>query len=284
MSLKGKVAIVTGVANPKGIAYGSAKALAREGAKLAIVDVTDKVFDRAKELKEAGYKVSAFRADLTKSSEVSGFVKKALVEYGKIDILVNVAGGGRPFMEERQGSWVKDFTVLTEEDYDYVVDINLKTMFHCIKAVLPGMINQRYGKVVNIASVTGPLVCEPTGSGYTTGKAAICGLTKTLALEVAAYDITVNAILPGWVYTGLGGAGEHGEPGTLKREAFNTSIPMKYLGRAEQVGDLVRFLASDESEYLTGLEVIFDGGNVIQEMKIGPAYPQSIESREGEHA
>jgi 3-oxoacyl-[acyl-carrier protein] reductase len=280
MSLKGKVAVVTGVANPKGIAYGSAKVLGREGAKLAIVDVSDMVFERAMELKEVGYKVSAFRADLTNSSEVSEFVKKVLVEYGKIDILVNVAGGGRPFMEERQGSWVKDFTVLTEEDYDYVVDINLKTTFHSIKAVLPGMLKQRYGKIVNIASVTGPLVCEPTGSGYTTAKAAICGLTKTLALEVAAYDITVNAILPGWVYTGLGGAGEHGEPGTVKRKAFNASIPMKYLGRAEQAGDLVRFLVSDESEYITGLEVVFDGGNIIQEMKIGPAYPQHIESRE----
>jgi 3-oxoacyl-[acyl-carrier protein] reductase len=284
MSLIGKVAMVTGVANPKGIAYGSAKSLAREGAKLAIVDVSDKVFDRVKELKEAGYKVSAFMADLTKSSQVSEFVEEALVEYGKIDVLVNVAGGGRPFMEERQGSWVKDFTVLTEEDFDYVVDINLKTTFNCVKAVLPWMLKQRYGKIVNIASVTGPLVCEPTGSGYTTGKAAICGLTKTLALEVAAYGITVNAILPGWVYTGLGGAGEHGEPGTLKRKAFNASIPMKYLGRADQIGDLVRFLASDESEYLTGIEVIFDGGNVIQEMKIGSAYPQHIDSREGDLA
>ena len=272
MKLKNKVAIITGVANPLGIGYATATTLAREGALLTIVDYTKYVHDRAKELIQKGYKVLTFQMDLLDTTKVNDMIDSVLAEYGKIDILVNVAGGGRTFRGERR-SWVKGFDVIEEKDFDFVVNINLKTTFNCIKGVLPSMLNQKYGKIVNISSVTGPLVCGPSASGYTAAKAGICGLTKTLALEIASSNITINSILPGWIYTGPGGAGEHGEPGTARRAAIDSSVPAKKLGTAEDCADLVLFLASDESSYLTGLEVIIDGGNVIQEMKAGPAFP-----------
>jgi 3-oxoacyl-[acyl-carrier protein] reductase len=272
--VKNKVAIVTGVANPYGMGYGSAKALAREGAVLAVTDITEYVHDRCEDLKGEGFKVSSFQADLVDSSKVNEIVEKVIAKYGKVDILVNAAGLAGPFLEKRR-QVAGDFDKIAEDDYDFVVDINLKTTFNCIKAVLPDMLKRKYGRIVNISSVTGPQVCGPVAGGYTAAKAAVCGLTKTLALEVAAYNITINSILPGWIYTDKSTA-SYGEPETLRRVAFNRSIPMKRLGDAWDCGEIVVFLSSDESSYLTGLELIFDGGNVIQEMKLGPAFPYDL--------
>ncbi|UCH01384.1 MAG: SDR family oxidoreductase [Candidatus Bathyarchaeota archaeon] len=272
MRVKDKVAVVTGVANPNGIGYASAKALVREGAILALVDASKHVHERADELKTAGYNVISFQLDLTDLEKVKNMAQKVIAKYGKVDILANVAGLSGVFGASRRPR-TKGFEEIAEKDHDYLINVNLKTTFNCIKTFLPGMLERKYGKIVNVSSVTGPQVCGPSASGYTAGKAGVCGLTKTLALEVAAYGITVNSILPGWIYTG---GASYGEPGTPRRMAYDKSIPVKRLGRPEDCADLVLFLASDESSYVNGAEFIIDGANVIQEMKMEPAYPTEI--------
>jgi 3-oxoacyl-[acyl-carrier protein] reductase len=256
MNLQNKVALVTGVAGPKGIGYASATRLAREGASLAVVDVSREVHQRAKELEGFGGQVVSFDLDLTKLTNVQGMVRSVLERYGRIDILANIAG----LAPRGSGSGVteKPFVDLTEKEWSSQIAINLTTTFNCIKAVLPFMIKQRYGKIVNMSSCTGTLVSIPGESAYSAAKGAVSGLTKALALEVGEFGITVNAIAPGWIQTGS----------SLESEIkAGLSTPMKRPGRAEEVANLVAFLASDDSSYMTGHDVVIDGGNIIQEYK-----------------
>lgn len=258
MRVKNKIAIVTGVANPKGIGFVSAKVLAREGAALAIADISEKVQDRAKELKKAGCKVLSFQADLSKPGEAKKIVEKVLAEYGKIDILVNTAG------TVPNPKKPKLFVDLTEEEWDREWANNVKTAFHCTQAVLPSMIKQRYGKIVNIASI---VAFHGAGSvagatAYSAAKYGIVGFTHNLALNVARHNINANVILPGWIDTGL-----------FDKEVYDErtkSIPLGRNGTPEDVANLVLFLASDESSYLTGSDIVIDGGNMRQEMRRAP--------------
>ena len=255
MSLMGKVAIVTGVANPKGIGFASAKVLAREGAALTIVDCTNDVHDRVEELKRSGYEILGFKADLSRSSETTEMVEKVSEVFGKVDILVNAAGS------VPDPDRLKLFIDVTEEEWDREWNINLKTAFNCTKAVLPIMIKQKYGKVVNIAST---VAVHGAGSmagttAYSAAKYGVVGFTHNLALSVAMHGINANTILPGWIETGL-----------LRKEVYDErakSIPLGRNGTPEEVANLVRFLASDESSYLTGSDIVIDGGNMRQELR-----------------
>jgi 3-oxoacyl-[acyl-carrier protein] reductase len=256
MRLNGKIALVTGVAGPRGIGYASARRLAEEGAFLAIADISKEVHQRAKELEKVTSQILSFDVDLTRLSDVQRMVGSVVERYGRVDILANIAGlaprGSAPTVTE------KHFVDLTEEEWASQIAINLTTTFNCIKAVLPIMINQRYGKIVNMSSVTGTRVAIPGDSAYATAKGGVSGLTKTLALEVGGYGITVNAIAPGWIHTGS-------SPESEVKAGLST--PMKRPGRPEEVANLVLFLASDESSYLTGHDIIIDGGNILQEYK-----------------
>jgi len=252
LRLKDKTGIVTGVAGLKGIGYATARILAAEGAVLAVADISDEVYERAEEMQASGYKVAPFKVDLTRSEEVKQMAEAVLEQFGRVDILVNVAGiapRGAKFNFPK-------FVDLTEEEWDRQIAVNLKTTFNCIKAVLPNMIKRKYGKIVNISSVTGPLVSNPLMSAYSAAKGAVSGLTKALALEVAEHGITVNDIGPGWIYTGR-----------EMNKVAGESSPMKRAGKPEEVGKLVLFLASDESSYLTGHMIVIDGGNILQENK-----------------
>ena len=255
MRLARKIALVTGVAGPRGIGYASAKRMAEEGASVAIADISDEVHERAKELKALGYDIAAFKLDLTNFREVNLMVEKVRDKFGRIDILANIAGIG-PRGTAPTGGIVNHFVDLTEKAWEEQIGINLKTNFNCTRAVLPIMIKQRYGRIVNMSSVTGTLVSDAGASGYSAAKGGVSGLTKALALEVAEYGITVNAIAPGWIDTGR----------ETERKAGLTS-PMKRAGRPEEVANVVLFLASDESSYLNGHDIVIDGGNILQEYK-----------------
>lgn len=255
MRLNNKVALITGVAGPKGMGYASAKRLAEEGASLAIADISNEVYNRFDDLKKMGYEVVAFRLDLRKFKDVNKMVGKVVNEYGKIDILANIAGVA-PRGKDQTAEVIHRFVDITEKEWDDQIAINLKTTYNCTRSVLPFMIKQRYGKIINMSSVTGTVVSGPGASAYSAAKGGVSGMTKAIALEVAEYGITINAIAPGWIDTGR----------ELERKA-GLSSPMQRAGKPEEVANLVLFLATDESSYINGHDIIIDGGNILQEYK-----------------
>jgi 3-oxoacyl-[acyl-carrier protein] reductase len=183
-----------------------------------------------------------------------------VAQLGPVDILVNNAGmvqTGVPDVSKR-------FHELTEEEWEHIMRLNLATTVNATRAVLPAMLERGYGRIVNVSSVTGPVVAIPGSTGYGTAKSAIDGLTRSLAVEVAREGVTVNSVAPGWIATGSSSqeelvAGEH--------------TPVGRPGTPEEVAELIAFLASDASRYITGRSIVIDGGNILQEYKGGPPGP-----------
>ena len=255
--VEGKVALITGVAKQDSIGFATAKVFGQEGALLAIVDIAEAVHDCAAALRELGFTVSSHTADLTKMDQVKQAVAEAVTCHGRIDVLVNNAGMVVFGQEE-------DFTAfqdLTEASWDFGIAINLKTQFNVTRSVVPGMIERGYGRIVNISSVTGPVVANPEESVYCAAKAGVLGLTRGLALDVARHGVTVNAVGPGWIQTGSTVEGE---------DVGGLNTPMGRSAYPEEVGKVVCFLGSDDASYITGQLVVVDGGNTIQEYK-GPS-------------
>jgi NAD(P)-dependent dehydrogenase (short-subunit alcohol dehydrogenase family) len=254
--LDNKVAVVTGAAMGNG--WGISKVFAREGAHVAMLDVQDKVFEAAKNFKGQGYKVSAYKVDITHFHDVKKAVTEVARKLGKIDILVNNAGIARliPFLE------------MTDEIRDLHFNVNINGAWHCTKAVLPFMLEQNYGRILNISSVTGTLVADVGETAYGITKAALWGFTKTLAMEVVRNNITVNAICPGMIDTSMvrkGAADLMPDNPQAIIDVLATGIPMKRLGAPEDIGELAAFLASDAASYITGQPFIIDGGSTLPE-------------------
>jgi 3-oxoacyl-[acyl-carrier protein] reductase len=255
--VEGKVAFITGVAKTNSIGFNTARVFGAEGALLAIVDISDKVHACADELRKEGFTVSSHTADLTKMGEVQKAVAEAVACHGSIDVLVNNAGMVIEGMEED----FTDFAHMSEKDWDFGIAINLKTQFNVTRTVIGGMIERGYGRIVNVSSVTGPVVANPEESVYCAAKAGVLGMTRGLALDVAKHGITVNAVGPGWIDTGSTTDGE-------RAGAENT--PFGRAAAPAEVGKLICFLGSDDASYITGQLVVIDGGNTIQEYK-GPS-------------
>ena len=255
--LKGKVAIVTGAA--QGIGEGIAKAMAKEGANVALWDISDKVNKAAEGIRKSGSKATSYIVNVAEFRQVKKAVQQLVNEFGRVDILVNNAAIARFAL----------FVDMTDKIRDEVINVNFYGMWNCTKAVIPEMIKQEYGRVINISSVTGPRVATAGLTAYAASKGAISAVTRTLALEVAEYGITVNAILPGWIDTPL--SEPMAEDLQMGQDEFDAwlgeSVPLKRMGKTSELGDLGVFLGSDESTYITGQEIIIDGGNTIQEVK-----------------
>lgn len=245
--LRDKVVIVTGAG--QGIGREIALSFAKNGAKTVLIDISETIFEVLKEIESIGAQGIAIKCDVSNSSETEKAVNKAIEKFGKIDILVNNAGI-YPF---------KQFKDMSEEEWDRVLNVNLKGVFNFTRAALPKMIEQRRGKIINIASIAGAIVGFSNLAHYSASKAGIVGFTRALALEVAQYGINVNAISPGPILT----------PGTrgMREENFEQirrSIPLGRWGRPEDVANLALFLASEKSDFITGQNIVIDGGYTIQ--------------------
>ena len=254
--LEGKVAIITGAAGGNG--EGAARVMAREGATVVLTDIQELVHKTALSIKQQGLQAVSFKMDVTNTDEVKQVVQKVLEQFGKIDILVNNAGITR----------LVRFIDFKDEDRDRIFDVNIKGAFICAKLVLPSMIKQKYGKIINVSSVTGPMVVDTGETVYATTKAALYGFTKALAIEVAEHGITVNAIQPGVIYTPMvEQAARETNPKDPESviKAVAKPIPMGRLGTIEEFGQLAAFLASDEATYITGAGVVIDGGSTLPE-------------------
>jgi 3-oxoacyl-[acyl-carrier protein] reductase len=251
-----RVALITGCGSEKGIGFASARILAKGGASVAITSTTDRIYERAKELEDDGLKINAYIADLMNRHQVKQLIDNVIRDLGRIDILVNNAGMVQVGKEEEYLPMLD----MAPEAWDESIDRNLNTCFNTIHAALPYMIENKYGRIVNVASVTGPLVSNPGETGYSAAKAAMVGMSRSLAIEVAEYGITVNNVAPGWIATGSS---------TAEEQVAAENTPMRRAGTPQEVGDLIAFLASDESTYITGQMMVIDGGNTIQEYK-GP--------------
>jgi len=240
--LKGRVAVVTGAA--RGIGTGIARAMARERAVVVLWDILDLVEETAQSIRRSGQDAVSMKVDVSDPIGVNDAAREVRDRFGRVDILVNNAGIAyfAPFIET------------SDEKRDAVFRVNFIGVWNCTKAVLPGMLEQGYGRIINISSVTGPRVGDPGLSAYSATKGAVCGLARTLALEVAESGVTVNTVLPGYIDTPLTEpmAKELGMSVEELEKRISDGIPMKRLGTVEEVGDLAVFLASDESAYITG--------------------------------
>ncbi len=243
MDLKGKVAIVTGGA--QGIGKTIATQLAQEGANVVIADVVEKVAKAtAQEISQKGSEAISIGADVSILSSVEEMVKKTLDKFGRIDILVNNAGITRDALVMR----------MKEEDWDLVLNINLKGAFNCIKVVSPVMMKQKAGKIVNIASIVG-IIGNAGQANYSASKGGLIALTKTCARELAGRRINVNAVAPGFIQTSM-----TERLSAQVKEKLSSQIPWGELGKPEDVASAVLFLVSEKASYITGEVIKVDGG------------------------
>jgi len=252
---EGRIALVTGAGSPSGIGYATARVLAREGATLALGSTTDRIHERARELRAAGSVAEGFPADLTDRRAVGAMVTAVLDRFGRIDILVNNAGMVSVGDADEDEA---PFATLEAERWDGQLGRTLGTAFNVTRAVAPSMVAQRWGRIVMVSSVTGPLVSAPGSAAYSAAKAGMDGLMRALATEVASAGVTVNSVQPGWIATGS----------QLPDEAqAGVYTPLGRSGTPDEVAEVIAFVASARASYLTGATIVVDGGNTIQEIK-----------------
>jgi len=243
MSLRGTVAMVTGAA--QGIGRAICRRMASEGADLALCDINlEGVQDAAKEMSSYGGKVLPLKGDVASAPQVEEMVRKALEAWGRVDILVNNAGITRDSLLVR----------MRDEDWNLVLDVNLKGAFYCTREVLRPMMKQRRGRIINVSSVVA-MMGNAGQANYVSSKAGLIGLTKATAREMAGRGITVNAVAPGFIETEM-----TQELSDEIRQSMLRQIPLGRFGLPEDVAAVVSFLASEASSYITGQVIHINGG------------------------
>ena len=245
-TLKDKVALVTGAA--QGIGKAIAVRLAQEGANVAICDVNEELAQKtASEIAASGVKTAGFKVNVTKETEVQACVDKVIDTFGRVDILVNNAG------ITRDGLLVR----MKEEDWDLVIAVNLRGTFNFTKSVAKSMMKNRSGRIVNVASIIG-LMGNAGQANYAASKAGVIGLTKSVAKELAGRNVNVNAVAPGFIDTAM----TQVLPEEVRKKMLEL-VPLGRMGTAQDVADVVYFLCSDLSKYITGQVITIDGGMVM---------------------
>ncbi|MCP8970167.1 3-oxoacyl-[acyl-carrier-protein] reductase [Ectobacillus ponti] len=242
--LNGQVAVVTGAS--RGIGRAVALELAKQGAKVVVNYAGNeaKANEVVDEIKQLGSEAIAVKADVANGEEVTNLIKQAVDTFGKIDILVNNAGITKDNLLMR----------MKEDEWDAVINTNLKGVFLCTKAVSRYMTRQRSGRIINIASVVG-VMGNPGQANYVAAKAGVIGLTKTAAKELASRNITVNTVAPGFIVTDMTDA----LPENVQQEMLKL-IPLAKFGQADDIAHAVTFLASEKSGYITGQTLHVNGG------------------------
>lgn len=251
MLLKDKVALVTG--GGQGIGEAIAKCYAREGAKVVVVDYNEETAKRvANEIKNSGGDAVAFKADVTKASDVAAMVKFAVDTYGKLDCACNNAG---------KSSATINLVDTPVENFDEVIDLDVRGVFYCCKEEIKAMHENGGGAIVNISSTSG-ILGNPGIVPYNTSKHAVLWLTKSVALEECRNNIRINAVCPGVTETPLIKGVRDNDPATY--QLFCTQIPQGRLADPEEIGNVVVFLSSDMASYMVGATIVVDGGVTIQ--------------------
>ena len=247
MKLSGKTAIVTGAR--RGIGRAIALALGREGANVVVSDISQKDCQKVvDEIERMGKRGLALKCDVGSSHDVEDLVRRTVAEFGRVDILVNNAGilAFKPFLE------------LTDEDWDKTLNVNLKGQFLCARAAARDMVKNKWGRIINIASISsgGCGIAFPLIAHYTASKGGVMALTEALALELTSQGKNVNAICPGAIDTEMAKGVKEGS----QLAQVLARIPKGRLGKPEEVANLAVFLASEESDYISGAAIVIDGG------------------------
>jgi 3-oxoacyl-[acyl-carrier protein] reductase len=258
--LEGQAAIVTGAGSAGGIGFATAALLAEHGARVLLAATSERIHTRVDELRSQGSTAAAFVGDLTDESVTEALVSAALAEFGRLDIVVNNAG----MVSVATGADASGpLESVTRTQWDEALARNLTTAFLVCRAAVPTLRANRYGRIVNISSVTGPMVSMPDSAPYSAAKAGMVGLTRALAIEVGRDNITVNAVAPGWIDT---------ESATDDERRSGLATPVGRSGTAAEVAAAAAFLASPSASYITGTVLVVDGGNSVVEDHSGTVW------------